>query len=98
MISEAFLKARHEKEMADQERLRKHREIWLRLQGGDADELLEAAFVRIEVWKKNQTCSNYYIETWQKILNQPDLFESVVLDPKNHHLRQNTPFRMKGLL
>lgn len=97
MISEEFLKARKEKELADRDRLRKHREVLSRLRNGYSEELLAAAFKRIEVWKKNQTCNDYYIEEWLKVLNNLSLYEDVVLNPKNHHLRQNTPFRMTGL-
>ncbi|MGV0999504.1 MAG: hypothetical protein ACOYBQ_09280 [Fluviibacter sp.] len=97
MISEEFLKARKEKKLADMDRLRKHREVLAKIRGGYSEELLLAAFKRIDVWKKNQTCNVYYIEEWTKVLNNLNLYEDVVLNPKNHHLRQNTPFRMKGL-
>lgn len=97
MVPEEFLKARKEKEQADLERLRKHREVFIKLRNGNSKDLLQAAFQRIEVWKKNQTCSDYYVEQWIKVLNNLNLYEEVVLNPKNHHLRQNTPFRMKGM-
>lgn len=97
MVSKAFLNARNEKVLADTDRLRKHRAVLSKIQSGYSDELLAAAFKRIEIWKKRQTCSDDYIEVWLKVLNNLSLFEDVVLNPKNHHLRQNTPFRMKDL-
>lgn len=97
MTEEDFLKARQEKEELDLIRLEKHRKIFSLLKEEGSKESLEKAFERINLWKKNQTCSDYYVEEWTKILNDLSLFEKIVLDPKNHHLRQNTPFRLKEI-
>ena len=97
MASEAFLKARREKNQADAERLRKHQEILLLLRCESGKDLLDKAFKRIDTWQKNQTCSKYYIEEWVKALNDLNLYEEVILNPQNHHLRQNTPFRLSDI-
>lgn len=94
MATEEFIKARKEKEKEDAIRLIKHQKILPLLYSDSGTELLNNAFKRIETWQKNQTCSSYYIEEWCKVLNDLSLYEEIILNPKNHHLRQNTPFRM----
>lgn len=94
MATEEFIKARNEKEKEDAIRLIKHQKILPLLYSDSGTELLNNAFKRIETWQKNQTCSSYYIEEWYKVLNDLSLYKEIILNPKNHHLRQNTPFRM----
>ena len=92
-----FIQARQEKTLADSVRLEKHKEIYVKIQSKGSDDLINFAQQRISLWKSNQTCSPYYIETWERVLNDFSLFEHLILNPQNHHLRQNTPFMMKGI-
>lgn len=98
MENEHFIKAREDKELADKERLDKHKKILELLNGEQSENLLAGAFRRIATWTVGNTCDVYYINEWTKVLNDLSLYESIILNPKNHHLRQNTPFRMSDII
>ena len=92
-----LIKARQEKSVADSARLEKHAIIYMKIKNGEGNELVNFAKHQISLWKENDLCSPFYQEIWERVLKDYSLFESVILDPKNHHLRQNTPFILKGL-
>lgn len=92
-----LIKARQEKPLADSARLEKHAIIYMKIKSGQGNELVSFAKHQISLWKRNDLCSPFYQEIWERVLKDFSLFESVILDPKNHHLRQNTPFILKGL-
>ncbi len=94
-MNNEIIKARKDKETADSIRLEKHKAIYELIKSNNANELLLFARERIELWKLNNTCSEYYIEAWERVLNNLELFDEI-LDQKNHHLRQNTPFKMNS--
>ena len=85
-------RARQEKALADSVRLQKHAIIYMKIKNGEGDELIKVAKQQISLWKKNDLCSAFYQEIWERALGDYSIFESVILNPKNHHLRQNTPF------
>ena len=94
-LNQEYRRAREEKEAADKLRLEKHIAIYNKLANGEGNELLEFAQKRISLWRENKTCSEYYIETWERALKDLSFFESEILKPASGHLLQNTPFRMK---
>ena len=63
------IEAREAKSLHDLVRLEKHKEIYVKIQNKNSSDLLEFAEKRILLWKLNQTCSTYYIETWERVLS-----------------------------
>lgn len=88
----ALIRARQEKVLADSARLEKHEIILLKIKSGEGVDLIKFAKHQISLWKQNDLCSPFYQEIWERALGDYSFFESVILDPKNHHIRQNTPF------
>lgn len=65
--------ARLEQEMKRLARRERHLRLALRLadDGPDAAELAASARQRVELWRRNRSCSPFYIDTWARITALP---------------------------
>jgi len=93
-----------EKQEHDLRLLEFHRKIYdLLKSSGRADEIQQKARERIALWKERQLCSVEYINAWETMLDNLDLFKGMALDDPSDNgvaLRQNSPFSafMKELM
>ncbi len=70
-----------------------------------APEIVRLAMCQVQLWRKNQICSDDYIDAWEGLLKQPKEAARVLQDPSPYsvQLRQNSPFvtvvrKMQGLM
>lgn len=84
-----MLQARREEEL-----LNRHVRVVNMLRGNQCDEVIRYAKSEIERWRQQQLCSQDYIDTWDRLLNDP-IQAAAILEERSTlgvRLRQNTPF------
>lgn len=95
--SQARLQARQAHDSRLQERRERHLRLMLMLlsEPAEAPARIERARAMINLWRRNRTCSEYFIERWQALLNLPvpQLVQAMLdLGEWEDALFQNTPW------
>ena len=91
------IQARQHKQAQDAALRTFHGYVYEQLQSARKDEILQRARERIDLWKKDKLCSNYYIRFWSGVVASADadLFKQKVLNASERQalgMMQNTPF------
>jgi len=95
--SQARLQARQEQNSRLQQRREHHLRLMLTLlsEPAGAPARIERARAMVDLWRRNRTCSEYFIERWQTLLDLPvpQLVQAMLdLGEWEDALFQNTPW------
>lgn len=89
-------KALAEKAERDMGLLSFHQKVYELLSLEDGDGIKAEALNKVELWKKDNLCIRYYIETWEAIIkNGLAMFHEKILSSESREslaLMQNSPF------
>lgn len=88
--------ARSSKREQDVRLLAFHQKVFHLLKSPSASEILSKAVGRINLWRDQNLCSDYFISAWTSILSSKEFeeFEKRILDPNSKEslaLIQNSP-------
>ncbi|WP_415033304.1 hypothetical protein [Azonexus sp.] len=91
----AHIRAREDKLVADEQRRQKLLPVARALRDPDvAAVIIKEARVQVQKWRDKKLCSPCYIESWESLLDSPELAAKILEDKSKNanQMRQNSPF------